>query len=650
MPLPVQVSVYTTLLGTEEGINPVALPELFSSGGSLNMYIDELGRAKKILGYTVLNSATVTANGSGDPVINRSLHVYNTISTPLLVAVWDDQVNEGEIWTSDDQGISWTFRAQWGTGGVLPSAAQYGTAMYLALATNTPYKTTNGTTWTAVSPTQSPTPSAADSASGQALNGTYKYKLVSMEGALRHAGSTASSAVQVQNEAVAVTWTADADTNVTGYELYRTTGTGSVYYFVTFIEGRTTAAYTDNTPDRIILENRVLTNHGDAPPASYHVVVHKDRLWWLRQSATPSRGYFSDVGLPESVGTNNFLEFSESDGRQDYLTGGVSYDGRLIVGSRAGLWSVSGTGAVIGGIVDFRKNKTNAQAGWVHTNTVVQVPEGAIYRDERGQVHQTDKVTLAYLTDHGDIRLFDGDNDTVISNSMKETLSTFNRKWCDFSRAAHDPERGHIMWFPTFNNHEGLQRAVVWNYRFGVWYEWQLDGFIGSAIHMSSAGDFPDVVLFGGLTRPGKVLRFWLGNGFFNTAIPAQWMSGTIYGRLGEDTVGREVSLPALPFTKRWRWVDPILQTTAGITLTLEWFAGQAGDDATAIGSVTLNPDDFLNESTQKRLQLKDPSGQFLHDEGIRLRVSESSTAGSWALEGFSLGFQVLPGLKRRSQ
>jgi hypothetical protein len=39
-----------------------------------------------------------------------------------------------------------------------------------------------------------------------------------------------------------------------------------------------------------------------------------------------------------------------------------------------------------------------------------------------------------------------------------------------------------------------------------------------------------------------------------------------------------------------------------------------------------------------------------LHNEGMRLRVSSNDTSGGWSLEAMEIAYQILPGLKRRSQ
>jgi hypothetical protein len=66
----------------------------------------------------------------------------------------------------------------------------------------------------------------------------------------------------------------------------------------------------------------------------------------------------------------------------------------------------------------------------------------------------------------------------------------------------------------------------------------------------------------------------------------------------------------------------------------------------TADGSTIL----LSKQSAQVKALLHDASGNYLHDEGVRLRVGTNSTDGGWALEAIQLAYQLLPGLKRRDQ
>ena len=82
MGYPIQTQVFSVFLGTQEGIHSVALPAIYSSSGSRNLWIDKLGRAKKILGYSKQNSSAVTTNTGGSATRIRALRAYRKISVP----------------------------------------------------------------------------------------------------------------------------------------------------------------------------------------------------------------------------------------------------------------------------------------------------------------------------------------------------------------------------------------------------------------------------------------------------------------------------------------------------------------------------------------------------------------------------------------
>jgi DNA-binding cell septation regulator SpoVG len=669
MSVPLTVQVFDAFLGSQEGIHSVILPDIFSSGGSENLYIDKYGRAKRVLGYDNQNGSAVTTNGGGSATRLRSLFHYKQNSggstTRRLIGVFDDAVNEWELWYSDDAGATWTFLYDAGSGSInqIPDFAQFGDDLYITNGKVAPLQLSDLTLTTA-GRTQSPTPTASASSSSGSLLGTYKYKLLSLVSGERQAGSATSASVSVTDKQISLSWTADANTSVTGYEVYRTSGTGDVFYFVDYVDGRTTVAYTDNTADLTILENRVLEEHGDAPPTSYFVEPHKQRMWYLRTDTHPTRGYFSDPADPESVYLGaNFLDFSDAETVGDVITGGIgNYEGSIVVFTERAIWTVSGTGQVIGNIIDWTRTKTNAQTGCVHHRTAVRVPAGSKYTDQNGKVQVTQAVTLAYLTPLNDVRLFDGDNDVIISHPMKTTLSGLTYSARHKSHALHDGARGEISWFIPTEGAGEPSTAVTWNYRWGVWYERPLWGSMACAVNVDTSTQ-ASLLLAGeaSTTTGGYCYQLWTGNSANGAAFRSQWMTKTLYGVT-------EQAQPALSQTKRYRWADFLFETEQTVTLTVEWLNGNTPDNAASFGSTTISPaaaavltsdgDAILTAdgdalvvsqaSTNARALLKNSSGDYLNDTGMRLRVYDNAANGSWSLEAMNLAYQILPGLGRR--
>lgn len=673
MSLPLQIQLFDAFLGSEEGIHSVILPDIFSSGGSQNLWIDKYGRAKKISGYDNQNVAAVTTNTGLAATSLRALFAYRSTgatTTRQVIGLFQgaDGGTEYEFWYSTNSGVNWTFIADLATATLLgqyPDFAQFGNTLYVSTGKVAPRKW-DGTTWSTTGRTQSPTPTTVESASVGTLIGNYRYKLVSViNDGTRQAASAASTVLPVTSFQVTVTWTADSNTNVVGYEIYRTTGTGSVYYFVTYSDGRTSpVSYTDNIADIDILENRILAEHGDAPPTVYFCEPHKQRMWWGNVDANPTRVYWSDPGLPEDVLADNYLTFSDSETMGDTITGMTgNYEGRLVVWTERAVWTVSGTGEVIGNVVDWTRTRTNAQIGAVTHRAVARVPAGARFVDQTGKVQTTSTVTLAYLTPLLDIRLFDGDNDITISYPLQDLLSTLNYAQRAKATVVTDTPRNEITWMFAAGSATENDTAITWNYRWGVCYRrsWPF----ATAIEVETSTD-ASILLAGEPSRTvgGFCYLLWTGNSSNGTAINAEWMTKTLHG-LNEE------GQPAISHLKRWRWLDLLFETDQNTSLTVEWLRGYAEDDGAAEGSVTATPaasgidsagaDDVTSaggvdyivvgqETTPIRAILQTSTGERLHDTGIRIRVGDNASNGSWSLEAMQLAYQILPGLQRRMQ
>jgi hypothetical protein len=667
MPIPLQVQLFDAFLGTQEGIHSVILPDIFSSSGSKNLFLDKYGRAKKIAGYTAQNATPIFSVGSL-PTCVRGLFHYKQQGGGTTVrrelAIFDDGVAHWELLYSTDVGGTWTRLTDAGAASLnrVVDWAQFGDTVYIANGVIAPL-TLTGVAVTTAGATQSPIPTAVLSSSAGYLLGTYAYKILSLVSGTRQTGSKASNILSVANGQVNLSWGVDANTAVTGYEIYRTSGTGSVYYFVAYVDGRSTVSFVDNVDDLTVLQNRVMEEHGDPPPVgAYYCESHKQRMWWFRTDAFPTRAWFSDPALPASVLTaENFLDCSDSETVGDVITGALgNYEGQLIIFSERAIWAVSGTGQVIGNLLDWTRIRTNAQTGCVHHRAAVRVPAGSKYTDVTGKFQVTATVTIAYLTPLFDIRLFDGDNDVIISNPIRQTLANASYAVRGKYFALHDTQRSEIAWFFATGAATECTTAVVWNYRHGVWYgrDWAM-----SAAYEADTATQASFLLGGEPSRTvgGYVYHLWNGTDFNGAPFLTVWHTKTLYGV-------NDKGQPAISHQKRWRWADLIFETDQTVTLQVDWMPGQSLDSAAPSGSTSIAPAgaelrtvDALrivttdgspiavsSQSTTARALLKDAQGQYLHDTGLRLRISDNTAAGSWSLEGMNLAYQILPGLERR--
>jgi hypothetical protein len=680
MPYPITTQTFTVFMGTQEGIHSVALPSIYSSSGSRNLWIDKLGRAKKILGYSKQNSSAVTTNTGSAATRLRALRAYRQTGasfTRQLIGVFEAAANEYELWYSTNDGASWTFIADLGSGsiGSIPDFAQVDNTLFFANGVVAP-RAWNGSSLSTAGPSaKSPTPTAAvNTASGQ-LNGTYTYKMVSIDGdENRSAGSVTSNVLHYQDEQCNLSWSADSDTDVEGYELYRTTGTGANFYFVTYIDGRTTTTYTDNASDLDILTHRALIEHGDAPATgSYFCEPHKQRLWWGRTDTNPRRVYWSDPGLPDQVGANNYLDFTDQSSVGDVVTGMVGdFEGMLVVFLERSIWTVTGSGQIVQDVMDWTRTKSNAVTGAISHRSIVSIPAGAVFTDSSGNQVKTPKVMQAYFTPFGDIRIFDGNNDTIISTPVKDTLKTSLYAQSKKIHAVHDVEKGHVVWFwpgPTSSGEDAeCNQAVVWNYRWGVWYVWP-DMPMAASTTIDTATD-TEVVLTGEAQtgKGGFCYKFFDGDSFDGENIPARWMTKVIYGE--DNSWTSRTPQQMMAFVKRYRWLDLIMEADADVTLSIEWMSASSSDEAVARGGASKSLEPLSMQlitsdgngiqtvaesnivlpfdSVQKIINLEGTNGDYIQDVGCRIRISDDAANGSWSLEGMTLGFQVLPHATRR--
>src|SRR3990167_5517917 len=198
MAIPLQSQLFNAFLGEQESVHSIILPDVFSSGGSKNIFMDKYARAKKVNGYAKQNSSAFTTNTGGSTARVRALFPYRGTAggstTRQLLFVLDDATDEWEIWTSTDDGATGTFRYDAGSGSInmIPDFAQFGDTVYITNGKVVPRKW-DGTTLSAAGRTQSPTPTSALNAAIGPQAGNYHYKLVSMVGGTRQAGSARST-------------------------------------------------------------------------------------------------------------------------------------------------------------------------------------------------------------------------------------------------------------------------------------------------------------------------------------------------------------------------------------------------------------------------------------------------------------------------
>ncbi|HYE78383.1 MAG TPA: hypothetical protein VEI97_10375, partial [bacterium] len=479
------------ILGDAQSQNPLLLADAYSSGGSLNLYIDKLGRVRGVEGWTKKNNAAVPTNTGNSAAMLRSLFMYRKIAagstTRQLLIALDDQTDEFELYHSTDLGVNWTFIVDLGAGSAnsIPDWAVIGDELFFTNGVVVP-RMWNGSSLTTAGATQLAAPTLADAGAGNLNGAGYKYRVVPIKAnKTRKPASAASSALQVQNKRITVSWTADADVDVIGYEVWRTTGSSLDFYLVTFVSGRLTVSYVGDTlPDSELITRpamSVVAAHGDPPPTgAYFCKAWKGRMLWGRTDSAPRKWFISDPGDPDSVYQDrSYVDCTDAASLGDVSTGGTpDFEGMFVIWCEKSVWFLSGTGVLINQILDWRLRRQSARTGTVHHRTVVRVPDGAVYTDQNGTVQRTRGSHLAYLTPEKDIRLLNGDgDDTIISFPKTTTLARLNPSHWRKAYAYDDSTHGMFVWvFPVDNGTEP-SIAVAWNYWYGTWHEWDAHNF-----------------------------------------------------------------------------------------------------------------------------------------------------------------------------
>lgn len=656
------------LLGDLESASDLAIPASFSARDSVNVYADKFGDVRRVLGY---KSKGVFSGGTAHHAVGMGTWLDG--SSSHILAAFDDGSGAYRIARSTDFGLTWAEQEDLGSGpvGNRPSFAQMLGSTYIAVGSGTP-RVYDGTGSQAVSETQSPTPTLSDGGAGN-LVGTIRCKIVSVEAdGTRHPASVRDTIQPTTGRAIDVSWSADADPDVTGYEVYRTSGTGEIYR----LEGFTTStSFTLNMTDVELVTKRRLEVHGDPPPDDVrYAVPYGNRMHWLGTPANPRRGWYSDFRKPGSVGDNSFLDYEDSQGGSDRITAGFGgFQDSLIVFLEFSIYRVAGTGAVLNNVVQFQQTPTNASVGAVPDCPIIEVPAGAVYIDDTGELQQTTRATLAYVTPYLDIRLFDGDNDVMISGPKRDFLQDVNSSATAKIRAVRDDINGQIAWFvPHGHGTTEPNKAVVWNWRHGIWSH--IDSAPFSAAVSIQGTDEAQLMFTGSNSTDddGVVYEWFRGNSFDGSAIQGEYWSPPLYGagRGGENLHERTKGANWISVNRRAPSADlahlktsddefiltsdgeKILLGQPASDLTLEVYEGAGGPDDTPFFTSTLADDSTVAETIEELVLLRASDGRRPRGKSFRVRIysNDANDESPWALNGYTWSFDVYPDARKRSR
>lgn len=158
------------------------------------------------------------------------------------------------------------------------------------------------------------------------------------------------------------------DSQVTARNIYRTTGDGSVLYYLDTISDNSTTTYGDTTGDDDLGAD--IISYNNEMPANLSALKychwHKTTMFWI--SGTSSRVYYSRPGYPESV--EGYISIGSD--QHDFPQALVTFGGELYCVCRYSVYNIYGDNPwysrLIGGVI-----------GTHHRQSVVSTPQGVIW-------------------------------------------------------------------------------------------------------------------------------------------------------------------------------------------------------------------------------------------------------------------------------
>jgi hypothetical protein len=234
---------------------------------------------------------------------------------------------------------------------------------------------------------------------------------------------------------------------VNARRLYRTlVDQQGVYYLVTQINDNFTTTYTDNTLETALGVDASFDN--DPPPANLKVVtIWQERAWMTDGTDL----FYSELGLPESVGAFNFIKVSPDDGHN--IKGLLPLGDKLIVGKTNATF-------IITGVVNFELQALSNAHG-VFSHASMKAAEGFGFWFGGDNFYQTDGNAVKAIGDR----------------KIRDLVDGIDLAYADRIVAAIDSKKGWYMALVPSAGATEPNVIVVYNYKDDSWtiFDYALD-------------------------------------------------------------------------------------------------------------------------------------------------------------------------------
>jgi len=245
----------------------------------------------------------------------------------------------------------------------------------------------------------------------------YKYTYYNSTNGIESVPSSPNTVIVLapNNDGITITPTISTDSNVDKIRIYRNGSPGNLtpadaladtFYLLTTIDNVAATHYHDGAPDitdQVAYDINI--NDNQPPPEdALYCLEFKNRAWFIGDDAAPHRLYFSKIGQPDYVPTNNYIDIG---------TGTIGLP-KGLVNLNNELWVVFENGFV-------NVNVTGISSTWsvnapifgpgVFSDRSVQVIELTVPigdSEGTGELIYANRNSIAYLSTGGQIWAFDG--------------------------------------------------------------------------------------------------------------------------------------------------------------------------------------------------------------------------------------------------
>ena len=404
-------------------------------------------------GHDYYGAPSAPSKVNGDKFVNLLVRFYRSSSpTKELIAAANGRLKKG-----NDSTGAWTQIDIDGGGSTNMNSDNLCDFMiyknYLYIADGTKPQRWNGTDNIYAGHFLYGAPSLTDFAAGALSAGTYKYFITSVEGDRGEGPKGTEGSIVLGAGRQVQVGAADAAAKYaqTAKNIYRTKANGTLFYYVTTLPVGTTT-YNDNTPDASLGTasfGEFIPTHKPPDEARFCIMGHDDRAYWFgRTGANASIIEVSDVGFPDRIiDATGFFTVANNDG--DIVTGGGLAPAGIVFFKRNSIWLSRAFGY---GLINITpKEKRGVGLGTVSPFSIVTTPAGLIFLSQRGEVY-----------------LFDGTNVTEVGRQIKSEFNGMTQAGFEKVVACYHDYRYQISY--DWRGQKGYNwKTLEYDVRTGKW-------------------------------------------------------------------------------------------------------------------------------------------------------------------------------------